>query len=119
MAKDDANVLVYIILEYLNKCLKKGQSPDMELISPEALGIEYGYWKLIFRHLHEAGLVYGVYVFTDNIGTTVQVEDDELGITFEGINYLNENSIMTKIKENIRDIAFPLLNLMAKMGLHL
>ncbi len=119
MAKDDYNAIVYVILNYLYNCLKKGKKVDLKLLSTEALDIPYSYWKMIFKNIEEQNLASGVYVFTDKEGTSVQVEEDELEITPEGINFLDSNSTMQRIKEDVTQIAFPLLNLMAKMGLHI
>lgn len=118
MAKDDYPVLVYVVLSYLYDSLKKGKEIDMELLEPEALDIPYPYWKMIFKNMHKQGLIEGVYVFTDKEGTSVQIEEDELEITPDGIEFLANNSTMRKVKDNLTKVAFPLLNLMAKMGLH-
>ena len=119
MPKDDYNVLVYVILSYLYDCLKKGKEVDMELIDPEALDIPYSYWKMIFKNLDRQNLVEGIYVLTDKEGTSVQVEEDELEITPDGIEFLACNSTMRKVQDNLTKLAFPLLNLMAKMGLNI
>lgn len=118
MAKDDYHVLVYVILSYLYDCLKKGKEIDLDLLEPEALDIPYPYWKMIFKNMYRQGLVEGVCVCKDKEGTIVQMVEGELEITPEGIEFLANNSMMKKIQDSLTKLAFPTLNLMAKMGMH-
>ena len=55
MAKNDYFVLVYKILSYLYKCLKKGREPSEEYLKPltKDFPIEYSYWSYIMEHIVE------------------------------------------------------------------
>lgn len=106
MAKDDYYTLVFKILTYLYKQLKKSDAVDDSKISAEALGITEEYWEYLFEHMQGDGLVEGVGIMKvfgrDN--PSVKVVGARLRISPKGIDYLENNSTMAKVKDLIKDI---------------
>ena len=104
MAKDDYHVLVYKILRYLYDHLKRDEKVDIDRISAESLNIPQSYWEYIFIHLAEDGYVEGV-----NVRKALGLEEKQVSLTNmikispKGIEYISENSLMTKIKNAIKD----------------
>lgn len=98
MARDDYFVIAAKILDYLYRCLKQGVTPNPELLSPDALGINESYWSYIFSNLMKSGYVTGV-IAKQLLGSDevqVKIQYDRLQITPVGIEYLTENSTMKK-----------------------
>ena len=106
MARDDYFVIAAKILDYLYKCLKKGIAPELELLSPEALGINESYWNYIFHNLSEYGYITGVISkkLIGNPEVQVKLQYNKLRITPPGIEYLAENSTMKKALETLQTI---------------
>lgn len=102
MAKDDYFVLVYRILTYLYACFKTGERPDTELFGPDALGIGNGYWTNIMESLWSEGYLAGV-SFLPMAGGIQGVKLLNLKITQKGIEYLQENSMMGKVKAFLKE----------------
>ena len=106
MAKDDYYTLVFKILTYLYKQLKKSDAVDDSKISAEALGIPEDYWTYLFEHMQTDGLVEGVGIMKIAGRDTpdVKVVGSRLRISPKGIDYLENNSTMAKIKSAIKDL---------------
>lgn len=105
MAKDDYFVIVYRILKYLYNCLKSGETPDKELLSPEYFGIGLDYWAYIIRNLYNDRYVEGVTI-TKMYGIPDHPQmHDHFRITPKGIEYIEENKIFNKVKELMKDIS--------------
>ena len=106
MARDDYFVIAYRLLKYLYDCLKKGKTPDMEVIDADYFGIGHPYWEYIIRNLALEGFLTGVTVFPvlgkteDGVKISASIK-----ITPKGILYLEENSVFQKIKGAVKDIA--------------
>ena len=94
MAKNDYFVLVYQILKYLYDCLKNGKTPDVELMSDEALMIPHSYWIYIFVNLQNQGFISGVKEIKAVGGYGLDIRQVE--ITPEGISYLFDNNLPSK-----------------------
>jgi hypothetical protein len=105
MAKDDYFVIAYKVLRHLYECLKKGARPSMEILDAAFFGIYASYWEYIIHNLHEGGYITGVIPYTLPLhpGTHVKIMPD-VNITPKGIEYLDENSMMKKVKGIIQDI---------------
>lgn len=103
MVKDDFFVLAYRILTYLYACMKSGELPDEDVISPERLGISQRYWNSIVGNLWKAGYIEGIRPFSPIGGETVYVPVD-MAITMTGIEYLQSNSTMEKAKTFLKDL---------------
>jgi len=99
MAKDDYFVIAYKILKYLYECLKKGLTPNLEVLSAEYFSIGKSYWDYIIDNLYEDEYITGVMVFSSCTKVT-----ESTTITPKGIAYLEENSMFKKIKGTLKDV---------------
>lgn len=107
MAADDYHVIVFEILSYLYKCLKKGDTPNADDINnyKQLHGINTRYWSYVLVHLLDDGYIEGA----EKVGVMgaawkhVKLLDD-LAITPKGIDYLAENSTMQKIANGTFEI---------------
>ena len=97
MAQDDLHVVMYKILAYLYSCLKSGEEPKREHYwnDGDVLDIPYAYWAQIMRDMDERGYIRG-FVFIDEWGGGTIVKAANPGITMEGVEFLQENSLMQK-----------------------
>ena len=92
MAKDDYPVLVYQILSYLYQCLKTGKE-----INPR-------YWAYILYNLQKYSLVEGItFADIDNLRYPHPLNWENCMITPMGIEYLTDNSFLSKAKEFLKD----------------
>lgn len=103
MAKDDYFILAYRILSYLYACFKAGERPDTELFGPDALKISKGYWANILESLYNEGYIIGI-AFLSAVGSTDTVKLINLKITQKGIEFLQENTMMQKSKDFLKEI---------------
>lgn len=108
MAKDDYHVIVYQILAYLYKCLKKGEDVDEGLLQHGSplMKINRRYWEYIITNIVEQGFVSGITV-KQTLDVKIIENLDRAQITPTGIEYLCDNSFMAKAKEfamNAKDI---------------
>lgn len=103
MAKDDYFKIVYVILEELYGCRKANQRIDLEAISPKRFGIEAGYLLSILEELLETGYAKGFIVKHSKTGKYV-MNLEEIEITMNGIEYLQENSKMKQIYKMAKEI---------------
>lgn len=103
MAKDDYFKIVYVILKELYGCRKANQRIDLEAISPKRFGIEAGYLLSILEELLETGYVKGFFVKHSKTGKYV-MNLEEIEITMNGIEYLQENSKMKQIYKMAKEI---------------
>lgn len=105
MAKDDFFVIAYKILAYLYECLKAGESPRLDEISDERLGIAEKYWYSIITMLYNEGYLSGVkevHIPWQKGTTLYRACDPE--ITIKGIEFLQNNSSMAKARETLKDL---------------
>ncbi len=107
MAKDDYFVLVYKILKYLYKCLKSGVTPDLNYLTFETkdFPIHKEYWEYILENLSDEGYIEGVYVIRSDTGFTSVKYSPSIRITPLGIEYLDDNKMMKKVANTVKDIA--------------
>lgn len=103
MARNDYHVLAYRILAHLYDCVRNGRKIDPDAISAEALGIEHSYWVYILRTLREAGHVNGGWQ-GDTLGGGPAIRLDLLEITPDGIEYMQQNSTMSKARDFLRTL---------------
>lgn len=102
MSKDDYFVLVYRILTYLYACFKAGERADAAAFGPEALRIGDGYWVNLMESILNEGYVTGIAIIS-MAGGVESVKLMNLKITQKGIEYLQENSMMSKVKDFLRE----------------
>lgn len=101
MAKDDYFVLVYKLLGYLYKCLRKEERPSLEIISPNTkdFPISEEYFTYMLDHLLSDGYIEGL-ARVNRIGNAPKFKETTgIQITPKGIEYLQENSTMKKVAE--------------------
>lgn len=98
MAKDDYHVLAYRILAYLYACLKEGEIPNLDEISYEKFKIKQSYWNFILLELTDKGYIRGV-ERVRSIGSPEDVAIHNLQITGDGVEYLIDNSMMSKARD--------------------
>ena len=106
MARDDYHVIVYQILSYLYVQLKAGEPVDGKLLEHDSkyLGINERYWKYVIENLILQGFIIGPAI-TKTWGKEVVVSNlEETQITPAGIEYLCENSFISKAKEFLKDV---------------
>ncbi|MBF1051737.1 MAG: hypothetical protein HXL16_05970 [Peptostreptococcaceae bacterium] len=111
MAKDDYFVIVYYILSYLYSCLKRGKQVDEDILMLKNYKAEINeeYITYIYDNLYKDKYIEGIVIKRrSELGSyKVQVFIADLyntRITPKGIEYLEENSMFKKIKENVKDI---------------
>ena len=107
MAKNDYFVLVYKILSYLYKCLKKGREPSEEYLKPltKDFPIEYSYWSYIMEHIVTDGYVENIVIIpVENSEPIIKILDN-VRITPKGIEYLQDNSSMKKVAKYLKEVA--------------
>lgn len=98
MAKDDYHVIVYMILKYLYQCLKNGIDVEQFEILNIIGELPKTYADYIIEALHTEGHVEGVYPITAG-GEEVYRLTPETRITPKGIEYLNNDEYMHKVKK--------------------
>lgn len=103
MARNDYFVVAYKLLGYLYDCFKAGEEPDMDFISPDALKINRGYFVNMLESLQEEGYIKGVTVRYMS-GGRKDIKLIHLRITQMGITFLQENSMISKAKDFLRDM---------------
>lgn len=107
MAKNDYFVIVYRFLAYLYECLKEGEKPNLEYLQPktDSFPVNKSYWEYIINHLLEDGYIEGV----DQISVLGRTEKlvkmtQDIMITPLGIEFLQDNSNMSKAKEFLKTL---------------
>lgn len=103
MAKDDMFRIIYCILKELYECMKQGAGIEKEDISYERFGVPYSYRIDIIIQMQEKGFISGVKCRMTK-GTGRIINYDDISITFEGVEYLEENSMMKKVKETLQNM---------------
>lgn len=103
MAKDDIFRIIYIILKELYEHKKEGTITPREDIGPERFQIPASYWVSIISELYHNGYINGLKIRETKTGLFLG-ELDEIDITFKGIEYLQENSMMKKVYNALKDI---------------
>lgn len=107
MAKDDYHVIVYQILSYLYRRLKKGEHVDAAMLAPESplFKVNKRYWAYIIYNLSRYGMIEGVdFIEYEGIDIPYAACLDHCQITPAGIEYLCDNSFMEKAKSFLKEI---------------
>ncbi len=107
MAKDDYFVIAYKILSYLYACMKAGQTPDLNYLhyDTEDFPVCRAYWNDIFSNLIDEGYIKGIAEVPVLGQTTPSVKlTEKLKITPAGIAYIQENSMMQRAKNFLKEI---------------
>ncbi len=98
MAKNDYHVIVCKILKYLYSCLKAGATPEADKLIDIIGDLPGSYADYIVEALHKEGYVEGTYPETASGKEKVQLNESTM-ITPKGIEYLNDNRYMLKVRE--------------------
>lgn len=102
MAKDDMEVIQYKILEYLYGSIKAGHQTSLEEMAWKCklFEITREYWLVILRELIEEGYVSGLkYIDSKDMESVIEI--GQITITKAGRQYLIDNSVMQKIREDL------------------
>lgn len=103
MAKDDYFVIMCRILSYLYAVMKEGDDFNPEVVSYERLKIPERYWAQVIDNMLEKGYITGVSVLPV-LGNNKIVKWIDPMITQDGVQFLQENSLMSKAKEMLKTI---------------
>ncbi len=101
MAKDDMHVVIFKILAYIYDCMKSGKTVDKDVIGYESLEIPEPYWIQIMSELQSRGYVTGISVKATTTRTFVCTSDPK--VTLDGVEFLMENSMMSKAARLVAD----------------
>lgn len=89
--------IIYRILKYLEAALDV-TAPDMTPIKAESLGLTEERWKSLMLMLHKEGYIEGL-SYKQYVGEESVMRVEKVKITLKGLEYLEENSMMRKIKD--------------------
>ncbi len=110
MAKNDYYTVVYYVLSYLYECLKAGQKPKREILDlstyPERISDDYLIY--IYKNLINDKYLDGItFVSLPRLGIDKNLEYfkdyEDAVITPKGIEFLQENSLMRKAYDIVKD----------------
>lgn len=98
--------VAYKILLYLKYCYENGIDADADILSPENIGISEKQFVLTLQMLLEDGYIRGVSLKPTLQGPTIICNIKNTYATSSGLQYLVENSMMTKaykVSKEVRD----------------
>lgn len=101
MARNDYFVVAYKLLKYLYDCFMAGEPADIDFLSPEALNINKGYWVNLLESLYDEGYIKGLIIKKMSGRRDIKLLD--LRITQKGMEFLEENSLIAKARDFLRD----------------
>lgn len=101
MAKDDYFVIAYKLLTILYVSLKNGKTISNDQLKKLSEGIPFEYWKYILKSLSEEGYIVGVVPISSLSGESIKINN--IQITPKGIEYLQDNSKMQKVKDFLKE----------------
>ncbi|MBQ7314927.1 MAG: hypothetical protein IJW83_02870 [Clostridia bacterium] len=105
MAKDDFFKIVYALLTELYACKKEGCKVNPQDISPERFGINEGYLLDILAELLNEGYIKGILMRkTKGTGSYCVGGLEDIDITMKGIEYLQDNSMMNKVRNILQEL---------------
>ena len=107
MARDDYFVFVYKILIYLYDCLKCGKEIDFEYLQPltKDFPIEKVYFNYIIENVYKSGYIEGVMLVPiPGLAQSGIKYTKSIRITPKGIEYLLDNSMMSRAKDFLKSI---------------
>lgn len=103
MPKNDYFKIVYMILTVLYKYKKDNKILDLNEIAPETLKIDEAYRNEILEDLLDAGYIKGFKIKNYICGKVLDNLED-IKITMQGIEYLQDNSKMKKVGEILKEV---------------
>ena len=94
---------IYRILSILHKAMDL-EEWDSKLLSPEALGISLPMWSRLMAMLLKEGYITGGEVWESFDVSYPKVKLVRPEITLKGLEYLEENSLMKKAGEMLKEV---------------
>ena len=94
---------IYRILSILHKAMDL-EEWDSKLLSPEALGISLPMWSRLMAMLLKEGYITGGEVWESFDVSYPKVKLSRPEITLKGLEYLEENSLMKKAGEMLKEV---------------
>lgn len=112
MVKDDMPVLFCKILIYLYKVLKGKKERDEYYIQPftKDFPISEDYLQTVLIELQEKGYIRNLDYKVAFGGDVVYFNYNNIEITYDGVEFLRENSTMQKIARTLKE-AIPIIEL--------
>ena len=101
MAKNDMYVIMYKILAYLDECMRKNVDVNDDKFSHIVLGISEKYWAHIIDELVCHKYVRGVNVIYTTTEPIICINNPR--VTMEGVAFMQENSMMKKAREFLKE----------------
>ena len=98
--------VAYKILLYLKYCYENGTDVNPDVLSPDNIGISEKQFVLTLQMLLEDGYIKGVSLKSTIQGPTIICNIQNTYATSSGLQYLVENSMMTKaykVSKEVRD----------------
>ena len=98
--------VAYKILLYLKYCYENGADVNPDVLSPDNIGISEKQFVLTLQMLLEDGYIKGVSLKSTIQGPTIICNIQNTYATSSGLQYLVENSMMTKaykVSKEVRD----------------
>lgn len=98
--------VAYKILLYLKCCYENGTDVNPDVLSPDNIGISEKQFVLTLQMLLEDGYIKGVSLKSTIQGPTIICNIQNTYATSSGLQYLVENSMMTKaykVSKEVRD----------------
>mgnify|MGYP002756345530 FL=1 len=94
---------IYRILSILHKAMDL-EEWDSELLSPESLGISLPMWSRLMAMLLKEGYITGGEAWGSFDVSYPKVKLSRPEITLKGLEYLEENSLMKKAGEMLKEV---------------
>ncbi len=106
MAKNDYYVIVCKILCYLYDRLKNGKPIDVNYLSYAGgqFQIDESYWNYIIVNMEKEGLINNVMIVSVDDQKPYAVFNEMIEITPYGIAFLQENSMMKKALNTLKEV---------------
>ena len=98
--------VAYKVLLYLKYCYENGTDVNPDVLSPDNIGISEKQFVLTLQMLLEDGYIKGVSLKSTIQGPTIICNIQNTYATSSGLQYLVENSMMTKaykVSKEVRD----------------
>lgn len=108
MTQYDKHEIMYIILRYLYRCDEHEVTPDESVIKPGGFifDISHSYWSQIMSELVNKGLIKAT-KHTRIYPEEVFVTFSEPSITFAGIEFMYEDTMMINAAKSLKAKKFP------------
>lgn len=102
MAKNDFNVIVYKVLLYYYGILKREYTFNIDVFykTVDYKNLDTDYFNDVLKMMTDEGLIKGMKYTKVWQGVFIPITDyEDIHITLKGIEYINSNSSMQKVKE--------------------